>query len=201
MGRRLFLSSACAPSVSCFLASRQRGRDGVTAMAQVLEWFQCKKCGRRQRWTADIAGKDVTCSCGNTLRCPLGAGLDGSHTGAPVLSDTLVEDVEAASAAQPAQGDWLKTIGVEHTEVRSRLMTPQERQNAKQMIVWTLLAAAGLLMFVHAVFVMPYLNKYYVGVAIVLSLGSFWKFHVARRRWQKGRGFMRALQESLGGDE
>lgn len=176
-------------------------------MPQVLEWFQCKKCGRRRRWTADIAGKTVTCACGMEIVCPVGAGLDESSlrssTGVTgVLSDTLVEDVDAASSSVAASHDTLRRIGVTEVEIKRKLMTPQERVATKQFFVWSGMALLGFAMVVHVGFLAQYWPKFwwYTAAAVLIAPLSFWKFHKARRRWQKGRPFMESLSHSLGAD-
>lgn len=170
---------------------------------QVLEWFQCKKCGRRQRWTADIAGKEITCRCGAQLICPDGPMLDDSslRTATGVLSDTLVEDVEAAAAsAEMDSTETLRRVGVEQAEVKHRLMTPQEREATKKAVIWLVIALIGLSVIVYAVFLMPYRNWWTTTIAIAFGAFTLWKFNKARLRWQKGRSIMDSLSQSLGAE-
>ena len=39
-------------------------------MPETIEWVQCRSCGRRYRWTADIAGCELECACGSTFNAP-----------------------------------------------------------------------------------------------------------------------------------
>jgi uncharacterized membrane protein YqjE len=172
---------------------------------QVLEWFQCKKCGRRQRWIADNAGKEITCQCGAQIVCPAGPSMDDSslRTATGVLSDTLVEDVDAAAESAIAASDstqTLRRIGVERAEVHRRLMTPQERIATKQAMIWLGVALMGLTVLVYALFLMPYRNWWTTTIAVVFGLFTLWKFNKARLRWQKGRPIMEALSHSLGAE-
>lgn len=172
---------------------------------QVLEWFQCKKCGRRQRWIADNAGKEITCQCGAAITCPAGPGLDDAslRSATGVLSDTLVEDVDAAAASAAAAADstqTLRRLGVERAEVKRRLMTPQERIATKQVMIWLGMALIGLTVMVHAIFLMKYWLWWYTTIAAIFGLFTFWKFNKARLRWQKGRPIMEALSHSLGAE-
>lgn len=45
------------------------------AQSGIIEWFQCKGCGRRHRWQADLAGKEVECACGDWVACPIPEGV------------------------------------------------------------------------------------------------------------------------------
>ena len=174
-------------------------------MAQVLEWFQCKKCGRRHRWTADNAGKDIPCGCGTSVRCPLGAGLDDSSmkTSAGALSDTLIEDAELAGQLALTENEALKQLGVEGGGVVKRPLTAEERRNAKVFFIWFGVALVGFAMVVHVIFLASYWPQFwwYTVLAVLIAPLSTYKANRARRRFQKEQRFFDALGRYLGADQ
>lgn len=84
------------------------------AVASVLEWVQCSKCGRRHRWMADLVGTDIPCTCGQRVRVPSAdPGASASDTGGFDPEDTLVDpsltnEAAALSEAPPKLGDDLE---------------------------------------------------------------------------------------------
>lgn len=168
-------------------------------MAEALEWFQCKKCGRRQRWTADIAGKTITCSCGKEIVCPRGVTAGDSmagRTSAGTFTDTMIEDVDSPSARSPLDPFDSVASEIELTEEVERPLSMEEMRSTKQFYVWTGMMLFGLAMLIHAVITQFW---WYIALAVIFAPLSFFKFHKARRRWQKGRPFWQTLARSLGG--
>lgn len=167
-------------------------------MAEALEWFQCASCGRRQRWAAELAGKTVRCRCGAEVLCPKGVGLNEPHagrTGSEQFEETIVEDAESASAAGMYQ-TYVDTCP-EITEEVQLPRTLEEIRATKRFFIWAIGFLIGLAMLIHAV-----ITRWpvYITAAAILVPITFWKFHTARRRWQKGRPFFKVLARSLGAE-
>lgn len=166
-------------------------------MPEALEWFQCKKCGRRQRWVAELAGKTFKCSCGSPVTCPKGVDMsepaqarntDGS------FSDTMFEET-GESTHSPYE-----TLDPEIFSIEAEAAAPptlEEVRATKSFYVWTAGMLFGLAMLIHA-FITQW-TAYIVLASIAVPI-TFWKFYRAKRRWQKGRSFSTALTRSLGAD-
>lgn len=163
-------------------------------MAEVLEWFQCKGCGRRHRWRADIAGRNIQCSCGGTVLCPEVDVSDASRS----PHDTLVETADsedsafgASFKAQPAAaGDDTYSPPVRMGRGLFGLSVQGE------FVFWSVMALLGLSMLIHAIITQFW---WYIALAVLIAPLSFWMFNRARRIWQGPRSFMKAVEQSLGG--
>ncbi|MDX2114413.1 MAG: hypothetical protein SFZ24_02165 [Planctomycetota bacterium] len=172
-------------------------------MAQALEWFQCPSCGRRQRWTAEIAGRLVACSCGKEILCPKGLAIGESVAAADRVAlsgsftDTLVESVDDASAVDPLGGfDTMQgRLGVDLTGDEAP-PTVEELRARKSFLVWGGLMLLGLSMLIHALITQW---PVYIVLAVLLFPLSAFKFNSARRRFQRGRKFGTAVIRALGG--
>lgn len=167
-------------------------------MTEALEWFQCASCGRRQRWAAELAGKTVRCPCGADVLCPKGVGLTRPTASRPAVErfeETIVEDTESASAL-----GMYETYSETFSEIAEEVQLPktiEEVRATKRFFIWTIGFLVGLAMLIHAV-----ITRWpvYITAAAILVPITFWKFHTARRRWQKGRPFFKALARSLGAE-
>lgn len=96
------------------------------AVASVLEWVQCKSCGRRHRWKAELVGTDIVCSCGGKIPVPSvdqsGHGTRGGSGGGFDAEDTIVDpsmtnEAAAMSAGPVKHGDDLE---IEEAPSRSK---------------------------------------------------------------------------------
>lgn len=166
-------------------------------MAEALEWFQCKTCGRRQRWVAELAGRTFKCSCGGSVTCPKGVDLGDSAVGkdrAASFSDTMFEET-GESTRSPYE-----TLDPEYFSIEAEAAAPptlEEVRATKSFYVWTAGMLFGLAMLIHAI--ITQWTAYIVLAAIVVPI-TFFKFYRAQRRWRKGRSFSTALSRSLGAD-
>lgn len=174
-------------------------------MAEALEWFQCKECGRRQRWVAEWAGRSLTCPCGAKVICPAGPELNDAS-----LSDTLIETADALSASST----WHEIIEREEAKAprrargvaySGRVSAAAAREANRQFLKWSLLLLLGVAMIIHAVILFPYHRTHwpfwvYASLAVLIAPLSMFKFRTAMLRWRRGRSWMQAMAESLGAD-
>lgn len=166
-------------------------------MPEAVEWIQCKQCGRRQRWIAEMAGKTGQCSCGAPLHYPRGVDLNepAARSSAGSFSDTIVEAADSPSARSPYEA-----LDPEYFDIEARAALPptiEERRSTKSFYTWTFGMLFGLSMLIHAI--ITQWQVYIIIAALVVPI-TFWKFFRAKRRWQKGRSFSEALSRSLGMD-
>lgn len=166
-------------------------------MPEAVEWVQCKKCGRRQRWIAELAGKTIQCGCGTDIDCPRGIDLNepAARSGADTFSDTIIEAADAVSARSPYEA-----LDREYFEIQATTALPptlEERRATKGFYIWTFGMLFGLSMLIHAIITQW---QVYIIIAAIAVPITFWKFFRAKRRWQKGRSFSEALSRSLGMD-
>lgn len=187
-------------------------------MAEALEWVQCKGCGRRHRWRAEIAGQEISCACGKVVPVPEGPTSNLSAAGRTALgqratksgsiSDTFVEDAESAAnytpdlyEAPPIPEEWERaSASAALAPGQPRPLTPMERKAANQFLIWTLASLFSLAMVVHVIFLAQYWPKFwwYTAAAVIAGPVSLLKFSKAKRRWQQGRPFWTALMHTLG---
>lgn len=171
-------------------------------MAEVLEWFQCKRCGRRHRWAAEIAGKTVPCQCGAMVYCPEGVKLKEAAGAA----DTIIEDSESITAASPrVEGLELDDLtGAGSVAYGGPLVGAAKREAAKRFVVWSVMLLVAVAMVIHAITLWGHRHTLaiywgYFGLAVLLTPISLFKFIHAKRRWQRGRKFMVALEQTFSG--
>ncbi len=174
-------------------------------MTEALEWFQCKECGRRQRWAAEWAGKQLTCSCGAKLVCPTGPAAQEAGAG-----DTLIESADAPTTTST----WVQIID---REVKSSPRTAGKlaaagtvtsaaaRAASKRFVIWTVVLLVGVAMVIHVAILWPARHTFwpfwiYAGVAALTAPLALFKYGAAKRHWQRGRKFMEAFAQSLGAD-
>jgi hypothetical protein len=158
-------------------------------MAETLEWFQCKACGRRHRWKADIAGTEIPCACGSLAFCPEVEIFSDADA-----SDTVVEPMPAAPAGPPHR--FAAELGVEAPApprtYRGRGLSPFTKA-----LLWSIGAALGFILIIHAVIVQWW---GYIILTVLWTPFSFWKFLKARKRWQGNRSLKRAFLEQVDPD-
>lgn len=170
-------------------------------MAEALEWIQCKKCGRRHRWTAELAGRTFPCRCGTSIVCPDGPAVTsaGTMSGTRLppdasFSDTIVESVDSPTARSPELG----TIDAFQTQMMDEfasVRTIEDIKSTNKFFIWGGLFLVGLSLLIHAVITQW---PIYIGLTVVFTPLFFWKFYKAKKRWQKGRPFWQTLMRSLG---
>lgn len=168
-------------------------------MTQTLEWFQCKGCGRRHRWQADIAGTEITCSCGKAVFCPE---LDvfGDSDGSDTLPDPSASIIyaPAGESSDHFPGEIISIEG----ESAGGLQLQRKRAGGLfgmgawgEAVFWTLGAAVGFTLLVHALIVQW---PVYIALTVVWAPFSFWKCYQKVKRWQGNRSLLRALEEQFG---
>ncbi len=174
-------------------------------MAEALEWFQCKQCGRRQRWVADWAGRTLSCPCGAKVICPSGPELSDT-----ALGDTLIESADAPTS----KSTWSEIVEKESAgspRVAQRLAYGTQisataaREANKSFVIWSAMLLIGISMVIHVAILWPHSKTYapfwvYAGLAALIAPLSIFKFRTARLRWQRGRPFWEAFAQTLGAD-
>jgi hypothetical protein len=167
-------------------------------LTQTLEWFQCKACGRRHRWQADIAGTEVQCQCGKLVFCPeLDVFAD------PDSSDTLPDAVESLSQSPGADdalapGETLEIEGESDPSLQLRRMKSGGLFGLGRFgeaVLWTVGAAVGFALLVHALIVQW---PIYIALTVVWAPISFLMCWKKIKRWQGNRSLVRAFEEEFG---
>lgn len=109
------------------------------------------------------------------------------------LGDTLVETVDSPTARSPADSIAASTFATTPSvKIRHRGDGPFGLTTNGQFVLWTVLSLLGLAMVIHAIITHFW---WYIALAVVLAPLSFWKWNRIRRRWQRGRPFLRALND------
>lgn len=166
-------------------------------VADVLEWFQCKSCGRRHRWRADLAGKSTKCSCGQMVVCP---DVDfGNSSSAGTGHETVVETADRAHDPSFDQS-FLNGDGA----AGANDYVPPPRMGKGlfglsvqgEFVFWSVMSLLGLAMLIHAIITTFW---WYIAAAVLIAPLSFWQWHRAKRIWQGPRKFWTAVEKSLGG--
>lgn len=172
-------------------------------MAQVLEWFQCKPCGRRHRWRADIAGTQIVCPCGKMVdvpelqtfdqgRSPEDTVLDSNGTGSRTrVLEAVHDEIEPVSDFQLA----LERPKPQRSQSETKIRGLFGLGRTGEMVFWVLMAAVGLTAIIFAAIVVEW---YYIALAVVWGPLSFWKARKAEQRWQGNRSFSKAVEETIG---
>ena len=165
-------------------------------MTETLEWFQCKTCGRRHRWSADIAGTEVDCACGEAVVCPeVEFQADGD------ASDTVMDPGSTggrrAAAARRAP-DAAVEFDAGAPPVAPRTYRGSGLSPFTRALLWSIGAAIGFMLIVHAVIVQSWV---YIALTVLWTPFSFLMFLKARKKWQGNRSLKRAFLEQVGADE
>jgi len=161
-------------------------------VGESLEWIQCKGCGRRHRWSPDVAGRVVECTCGSAIEMP-----EGPASGP--LSDpeaTLIEDVDSPTASAPDLSELgLDDLAEDLRQARKRTLIGASARRAEKRLIWaTVLWLVGIGVFIHALLVQW--DAYIIASALITPFTTIF-FLRAKRQWQRGRRFMTALSDSL----
>lgn len=166
-------------------------------MSDFIEWVQCKGCGRRHRWQAELAGTHIKCDCGQRVFIPE-VDVSGEQ-GDP--DATIVETVDSPTAVSPGAGGDIDAdvFGVDD------ISGLQRKKGAGvfglgpfgEVILFFCFALVGFILLAHALIVQMW---WYIVLTVVFTPVSFWKFNLKRKVWQGNRSFSRALQESIDTD-
>lgn len=166
-------------------------------MASVLEWFQCKSCGRRHRWAADIAGSEIECPCGTRVPCPRLEDVEDEpdHTDPldSAIDAPLASGVAIAGQPIPIEGDDAPI-----TYQRKRRGGFLGMGRFGEAVLWTVGAAIGLALLAHAIFVQW---PVYIGLTVVWLPISVIMCRKKVSRWQGNRSLVRALEEEFDSED
>jgi hypothetical protein len=170
-------------------------------VSEFLEWYQCKACGRRYRWRAEIAGQAQECVCGAEVFCPelevFGApeGPGDTLTAQPLAG---LREAPAGSSLEPGldEPDFVPPGPSEPPPgPPPRPRGAPQRRLFRVVIAWGIGALLGIALVVQAIIVQATWSIVAAAVWMPLSLALFW---VALRRWQGGRSLRRAMEDELG---
>ena len=190
-----------------------------------LEWVQCRQCGRRQRWKAELAGSEVDCPCGRKVFFPrpeeqakhLGTGFDADETlvdpdltneaaaineGLPRTEQEslLLEEESKLTAAQRAKLKRLRAKGKLDMHGSEGIINySQRRPLAGMSRPQNLLFWLSMMLLTFAVIMMGAMNvNYYVlGAGGVMLIVTLVKIRPAYRLWRGNRSFKRAWMETF----
>lgn len=168
-------------------------------MADLLEWFQCKSCGRRFRWNADIAGTQIRCDCGSPVLCPELEGFAGAPD--PSSSQTVIETVDSPTAMSPNDAvlaeqfempdssDPAQRVAIKHKNTGAFGLTTNG-----QCLMWFIFSLVGFALVAHAIITTFW---WYITAAAIFAPIAFIKFNFVCRRWKRGRSLMTALKHTF----
>lgn len=165
-------------------------------MTETLEWFQCKGCGRRHRWSADIAGTELECSCGQAVACPEVEFIADGDASDTVLDPGSTAGRRAAAGRGPARAE--AEFDVAAAPAAPRTYRGGGLSPFTRALLWSIGAAFGFMLIVHAVIVQSWV---YIALTVLWTPFSFMKFLQARKKWQGNRSLKRAFLEQVGADE
>ncbi|HVZ93389.1 MAG TPA: hypothetical protein VG797_02655 [Phycisphaerales bacterium] len=170
-------------------------------MPGVLEWIQCKACGRRQRWRADLAGKTIQCSCGADIYVPEvdltgtgGGGGSSTGTGMGTGHETMVETADDRGAFDQSFLNPSKNGEAEYVPPRRMGKALFGLSVQGEFLFWSIMALLGLSMLIHAAITRFW---WYIALAVLIAPLSFWQWRRAKRIWQGPRKFWKAVEQSL----
>ena len=168
-------------------------------MSEFVEWVQCKGCGRRHRWQAEIAGTHIKCQCGGRVFIPE-VDVSGEQ-GDP--DATIVETVDSPTAVAPGAGGDIDSDAFGGSVEMGGL---QRKKGGAvfglgpfgEVILFFCFAVVGFSLIAHAIIVQ---TIWYIALTVVVTPVAFWKFNQKRKVWQGNRSFGRALQETIDTDD
>lgn len=196
-------------------------------VANVIEWIKCEKCGRRQRWKAELVGTTLACPCGTALAVPA-VELSAAGSGAFDPEDTLVDpsltnEAAAITEAPPKLGD---DLDVEDSPARTKAGSVAGKKvkapavkithygdtplivkagggmfgmnRQTEMAVFGGLVVLAFIMVVHALIVQWWP---YIALSVLLVPLALWKFIPSYKRWRGNRSFKRAWAETFAGHD
>ena len=161
----------------------------------IVEWVQCKGCGRRHRWQAETAGTHIACDCGSRVFIPE-VDVSGEQTDPDA---TIIETVDSPTAIAPgSNGDVDGTVFGDDADLGSLRRAKSSGFLGMgpfgEVIFFFCFAVLGFSFLAHAVIVQ---KIWYIALTVAITPVSFWKFNQKRKAWQGNRSFGRAMQESL----
>jgi len=167
-------------------------------VSEFVEWVQCKSCGRRHRWQAEIAGRQIRCDCGSRVFIP-----EVDVSGEQADPDaTIVETVDSPTAVSPGVGEQIDVdiFGGSDSAGAMRRMKGSGLFGLGafgEVLVFFCFALVGFVLFVHAVIVQ---TVWYIVLTVLITPVAFWKFNKKRKSWQGNRSLSRALRETIDTD-
>lgn len=162
-------------------------------MSDIVEWVQCKNCGRRHRWQAETAGTNIACDCGDRVFMPE-VDIAGEQTDPDA---TIIETVDSPTAVAPGSEDDLDST------VFGKASSASRNYYAKgvfgldpfgEVILFFIFAIVGFSLLVHAVVVQ---TIWYIVLTVLFTPWAFYKFNLKRKKWQGNRSLSRAFQETI----
>jgi len=174
----------------------------------LIEWYQCPKCGRRERWRAEIAGAEVECICGSWVLCPdlrdLGDDGDLSDASGSEQSGVLVARLQAPRDADAVDDELIQTDEPTPEQAELRRIRRSGRAGAfgltacGRTVVWFLLSLLGFALLIHAIYLQ---TPFYIASASVVAPISWFMLWRAKREWLAGRSTIDGLQSLAEGAE
>lgn len=167
----------------------------------LIEWYQCPKCGRRERWRAEIAGAEVECICGAWVFCPDVEDLDRADE--PVEGE-LVARVQAPRDADAVDDELILTDEPTDEQKQRQRIRKLGRIGAfgltacGRTVVWFVLSLLGFALLVHAIYLQT--PPYIVSAAVIAPVSWFMLWR-AKREWLAGRRLIDGLQSLAEGSE
>jgi len=164
-------------------------------VSSVIEWVQCKNCGRRHRWQAEHAGTHIACSCDHRVFIPE-VDIAGGQTDPDA---TIIETVDSPTAASPRTDDDIDAsvfggTGELGAMRRSKGSGVFGLDAFGEVILYFVFAIIGFSLLAHALIVQ---TIWYIVLAVLFTPVAFYKFNLKRRAWQGNRSLSRALKETL----
>ena len=169
-------------------------------MAEIMEWFQCRTCGRRQKWRAELVGTEIDCPCGSVIVCPDIDGFDlepgtaqgrGDASGGSTAAGSMGGSVIVASQSEAAE---MPIAAVAPARPITGAV-PWHRHINFRALMWSAAALVGLAAAIFAVIMNEW--PYWVTAGVVTPL-TFWRWWKCERLWQGPRSLSRAVEETLG---
>lgn len=169
----------------------------------LIEWYQCPKCGRRERWRAEIAGAEVECVCGAWVFCPDPKNKDASGTHEAVEGE-LVAKLQAPRDADGIDNELIETDEFTSEEYQHQRIRKLGRVGAfgltacGRAVIWFALSLLGFTLLVHALYLQ---TPFYIASAAVVAPISWFMLWRSKREWLAGRTLVDGLQSLAEGTE
>ncbi len=166
-------------------------------MVELIEWYQCRGCGRRLKWRAELVGRETECQCGSVVVCPELSGFEleeasPDSTMSATASGSMSGSVIAASQQEVLEVDLTEEVEPArcvHGEI------PWHRHINFKAVCWTGAALFGLSVGIFAVIMAEWP---WIVAAVIITPFTFWKWWKCERIWQGPRSLARAVEETLG---
>jgi hypothetical protein len=167
----------------------------------LIEWYQCPKCGRRERWRAEIAGAEVECICGAWVFCPDVDDLSDEESPEP---GEVVAHVQAPRDSNGVDDELIQTDEPPAAEKKRQRIRRLGRVGlfgltaCGRAVIWFVLSLLGFALLVHALYLQT--PPYIVSAAIVAPVSWFMLWR-ALREWLAGRTLLDGVQSLAEGSE